>query len=164
MTTVTGRGPEQMALLAARIRQADPVLQRQLRARMKDAAGPVVDAVKASILAMPSHHAGHLRDDVAKTVTARVSFLKTGVRLDITSNGARMPQGQGNMPALIDSATGWGHPVFLRHRTLRQRKHWTWVRQRGKPGWFEQPISDKAPDLRAAVEAAMDATARQAGG
>jgi hypothetical protein len=162
-TQVGGPGPDEMRLLAGRIRAADPTLKTELRKNMKAAAGPLVAKVQQSILDMPSRHAGGLRKDVARTVTSQLSIQKTGVHLAIVSYGARMPAGMTNLPALMDAPTGWGHPVFERHSRRRQRKHWTWVRQRGKPGWFENTISGEAKTIRQAAQDAMDATARKIG-
>jgi hypothetical protein len=153
-----------MRLLAVRIRAADAGLRRELRQNMKAAAAPVVARVQQSILDMPSKHGGDLRREVAKTVTSRVSLAKTGVQLTILSSGSKMPAGKTNLPAEMDRATGWGHPVFERKSRRRQRKHWTWVRQRGKVGWFENAVAGEARQLRQAVQDAMDTTARKAGG
>jgi hypothetical protein len=160
---VGGPGPDEMRLLAVRIRSADPVLKAELRKNMKAAAGPLVAKVQQSILDMPSKHAGGLRKDVARTVTSQLSVQKTGVHLAIVSYGTRMPEGMTNLPALMDAPTGWGHPVFERRLRRRFRREWTWVRQRGKPGWFEDTISGEAKALRQAAQDAMDATARKIG-
>lgn len=162
-TQVGGPGPDEMRLLAARIRAADPALKAELRKNMKAAAGPLVAKVQQSILDMPSKHGGGLRKEVARTVTSQLSVQASGVHLAIVSYGARMPEGKTNLPAEMDRPTGWGHPVFERHSRRRQRKHWTWVRQRGKVGWFEDTISGEAKALRQAAQDAMDATARKIG-
>lgn len=162
MTQVTGPGPAQMVLLAQRIRAADAGLRRELRKNMQAAAGPVVARVRQSILDMPSRHAGDLRREVAATVTATVSLAKSGVQLNIISDGRKMPAGKTNLPAEMDEPGGWGHPVF--GRPTRSRGEWTWVRQHGKTGWFEATIAGQAPQLRRAVQDAMDAAAAKAGG
>ena len=109
---VTGPGVLDMKLLAARLKDADPVLKRELRRNFKAAAEPVIGDVEQSILLMPSHHDGTLRREVAKTVAAGTSFTAAGVRVQIDSNGAKMPPGKGTLPHHLDSAKGWKHPVW----------------------------------------------------
>jgi hypothetical protein len=150
---VTGSGPADMKLLAARLREADPALRRELRRNMKALAGPVVSRVQASILSMPSHHDGSLRGQVARTVSASAGFTRAGVRLEIVSSGRKMPAGEDRLPGFLDSARGWNHPVFGNRDV--------WRRQHGKTGWFENPITSAGPALKRAAQAAMDETAHR---
>lgn len=164
MAKVTGPGPAELKALAERLREADPKLRLELRRNMRKAADPLVREVQASILAMPSVHGSppgrsSLRAAIARTVAASVGMTKAGVRVDIVSLGARMPQGEQNLNKLTDQRRGWGHPVFGRH--WQTRKEWTWVRQFGRPGWFEGTISDHARDVQAQIQAAMDETKRK---
>ena len=152
---VTGSGVLDMKLLAAKLRDADPKLKRELRRNFKDAAEPVLGDVEQSILLMPSHHDGTLRRDVAKTVVARTSFSSGGVRVQIDSLGQRMPAGKESLPFHADSAKGWRHPVYGHEDR--------WVRQYGKPEWFERPIADNAREFQAAGQRALDETQRKLG-
>lgn len=158
---VTGSGVDEMKLLAARLREADPKLKRELRRNFRDAAKPLVQAVQQSILTMPSHHDGQLREEVAKTVVLRTSFSASGVRVNIDSVGSKMPEGKGTLPHHLDSDKGWNHPVW--GRGPRGRWHWTRRRQHGKPGWFERPIADNAREFRDAALKAIDAVERELG-
>lgn len=184
MTQITGGGAEQMRLLAARIRQADPAFKRELLRRFRDASRPVTAAAVASIESMPSHHDGTLRGEVAKTIRASVGVTRSDVRLDITSLGSRMPRGETNLPAYLDSAKGWSHPVYAQGprfhlgrshaakyrrrpaalRPMVKRGSWTWVHQMGKPEWFEGAIGPLARGLQRDVSAAMEETKRKLGG
>jgi len=152
---VTGPGVPEMKLLAERLKEADPVLKRELRRNFKDAAEPVAGDVQQSILLMPSKHGGTLRREVAKTVTVRTSFASSGVRVAIESLGARMPPGKQTLPHHLDSPKGWNHPVYGRKET--------WRHQMGKPGWFEVPITQNARQFRDAALAAIDAVERELG-
>ena len=158
---VTGPGVTEMKLLAARLKEADPKLKRELRKNFRDAAEPVIGDVEQSILLWPSHHDGTLRREIIKTVGARTSFSSSGVRVSIDSTGSKMPPGKGTLPHHIDSDKGWNHPVYargdrftLRRSRARKYRHlkeslkplvkqgaWTWTHQLGKPGWFEKPQS-----------------------
>jgi hypothetical protein len=159
--TVTGGGPAEMKLLAVRLREADPALQRELRRNMRAAAGPIVARVRASILSMPAVHGSPpgrvpLREALARTVNSSVRLTPKGVQADIVSLGSRMPRGEGNLNAYTGALRGWGHPVFE-----QRGREKVWVRQHGKPGWFERPITQAAPALKAAVQDAMDETKRK---
>jgi hypothetical protein len=65
-----------------------------------------------------------------------------------------MPPGKGNLPHLANEASGWGHPVFGRSGVARG--DWTWVREWGKPHWFEEPITRSAGDVKRAAQQAID--------
>jgi hypothetical protein len=180
---VTGPGVLDMKLLAAKLKEADPALKRELRKNFRDAAKPLVRDVQQSILTMPSHHAGQLREEVAKTVVLRTSFAASGVRVNIDSVGSKMPQGKGTLPHHLDSGKGWNHPVYargprftLRRSRARKYRHlkedlkplvkqgaWTWTHQEGKPGWFEKPIADNAREFRDAALKAIAETEKHLG-
>ncbi len=157
-TRVTGTGPAEMKALAARLREADPALKRALRRNMRDIAAPTVARVQASILSMPSHHAGQFRAHIAATVTSSVGITRNGVQISILSRGAKMGPGQGEdtLPKHVDSRRGWAHPVFARRGRER-----VWVRQMGKPGWFEDPIGRSGPAVQRACQQAMDEVKRK---
>jgi hypothetical protein len=181
---VTGPGVLDMQLLAAKLKDADPVLKRELRKKFRDAADPIVEDVQGSILAMPSKRKEKtLRAEVAGTVVLRTSFARNGVRVNIDSLGQRMPQGKETLPRHLDSVKGFNHPVFARgprfrpgpsrarkyrhlaeaERPLVKRGAWTWVRQYGKPRWFEGPIADGAREFRNAALQAIKETERHLG-
>lgn len=160
-TRVTGTGPEEMKLLAARLREAPKSLRSKLRKEFRAAAGPTVRRVQASILDMPSVHGSvpgkvPLREAIARTVTASAAITASGVRLDIVSYGTRMPRGEQSLPKHTDSARGWGHPVFARRGRDR-----VWVHQHGKTQWFEDPIARSARAIQDACQRAMDSVARE---
>lgn len=148
---VTGGGPEEMKRLAARLRDADKVLRKELRKALTDAADPLTGAVREAIEASPSGHDGTLRGEVSRTVTSAVRFAGSQVTLSVTSAGARMPGGKGDLPAYLNGK-GWRHPVYGR-RSVFQRSRAT--------GWFDQTISDRADSLRGSVESALDETRRK---
>jgi hypothetical protein len=159
---VTGDGVLRMKLLAARLKEADPALKRELRKKFRDAAQPLVEDVQKSILTMPSRRKeGTLRAEVAKTVVLRTSFSSAGVRVNIDSLGQKMPPGKDTLPRHLDSVKGWNHPVW--GHGPRGKWHWTRRRQHGKPGWFERPITDGAREFRDAALAAIAETGKHLG-
>lgn len=159
---VTGSGVLDMKMLAAKLKDAGPALKRNLRKNFRDAAAPVAEDVRKSILAMPSHHAGTLRAETARTIVVRTSFSSAGVRVNIDSLGQRMPQGKGTLPHHLDSAKGWNHPVW--GHGPRSRWHWTRTRQHGKAGWFEAPVIADAREFRDAALRAIAETEKHLGG
>lgn len=167
---VTGGGAEEMKRLAARLRDADKVLRKELRKALTEASDPVVGAVREAIQASPSKHDGTLRGEVARTVSASVGTSGSQVTLAIVSRGSKMPEGKGNLPSYLNDDKRWKHPVFGRaiaeiEAQVGGRGHgrgWTWVKQSSHAGgWFDQTISGRAPELRRSVESAMDETARK---
>jgi hypothetical protein len=187
MAEITGTGVPEMKALAVKLRAADPALQRELRRQFRQIANPLAESARQSIMSMPAKDEDappHLRAEVAKTVYASVGITKTGVRVDIVSNGNRMPEGMRNIPAYLDQPQGWSHPVFAHGerfhlgrsrarkfrfrpavlRPLVKRGSWTWVKQVGKPGWFEGPLEARAGfEGRDAAQAAIESVKRKLG-
>lgn len=152
MAKVAGTGPAELRLLSAKLRAADPALRRELLRQFRKVAAPTVRRVQASALGMPAvkYHEG-LREQVARTVYASTGVTKAGARLNIVSAGRRMPEGKENLPAYMNRARGWGHPVFQ-----RRGRRAVWVRQHGDTSWFESPVIQAAPALRQAAQRAID--------
>lgn len=187
MAQIKGTGISDMRELAVKLRAADPALKRDLQKRFRAQARPVVRAVQRSILEMPAEHGGSkpgtvpLRTAVARTVGSSARVRKDGIEVAITSRGSRMPQGEESMPKHLDSSRGFAHPVYARGarfslRPSRARKYrgvprsarplvhegrWTWVRQLGKPQWFEAPVQQSAAQWRREAQAAIDEVRRR---
>jgi hypothetical protein len=188
---VTGPGVTEMQLLAARLKGANPALRRNLARQLRAEAGPAAQAAQLAVRTAPARHRPGrgmphptaLRDEIAATVSVSVSTART-VTVTITSTAAKMPPGKDTLPKHFDSSRGWAHPVFGRgdrfrlapshaaryrglpeeQRPLVKRGNWRWVRQMGRPQWFEQPIADHAPEFRRAAEQAIADTVRELGG
>jgi hypothetical protein len=153
---VTGDGPSKMKELTVKLKTADPMLKRELRRALKDAASGAADAARASILSMPGAKVGKppLRESVANSVTVRVG-LASAIQVSITAEPNKMPPGEGNMPKKLNEAT-FSHPVF------GDRK--VWVKQRGKSNWFDDSITRAGPDAQQKISDAMDVTAEYIAG
>ncbi len=155
MATVTGGGREEMHRLAARLKEADTDLRKNLAKQFRQAAKPVVQATQNAVLSSPSKHDGTLRREVAKTVSASVLMSARQVQLNIVSRGTRMPEGKGNLPAYLNDDKRWKHPVY-------GHRHRKWAKQESRAkGWFNDTISGRADDLRAAAETALEETAKK---
>lgn len=154
MARVTGGGREEMHRLAAALKNADKELRGNLRKQFRQAANPVVGAVREAIQASPSKHEGSLREEVARTVSAQVLMSAAQVQLNIVSRGSRMPAGKQTLNGYLNDSKRWKHPVYGHRKT--------WVHQRSHAeGWFTDTISGRADDLRRAAEAALEETARK---
>lgn len=175
---ITGDGVRKAKELAVKLKTADPLLKRELRRALKDAAGTAADAARSSILAMPATQTGTppLRPAVANSVTVRVGM--TGqIQVSIVAEPNKMPPGMGNMPKKLNQETFW-HPVYgsrlgeqasvlLKKAGGKGGGHgraWTWVEQRGKPGWFDDSINKAGPETQAKISDAMDVTAEYLAG
>lgn len=158
-TRVTGTGPLELKRLLADLHTADPKLRARLRREMKAAAEPVTDAVRRSALEMPAvKYQKGLRDEIASTISMRVSITRAGVRVTISALGTKMPAGKEHLVVHTDRARGWGHPVYADRS--KPRDQWAWVRQWGTVGWFERPVIRENDRFKAAVQRAIAATAR----
>lgn len=185
MARITGGGVADMRELAVALKTADPKLKRNLRRRMRAAGRPIVGDVQRSILDMPSRDQTRtLRGEVAGTVGSSIRITAAGIRMDIVSQGSKMPAGMGTLPKHLDAAGGFAHPVFARgsrftmgpSKAARYRKTpeaqrpqvkvgaWTWTRQHGKTQWFEEPVIRRYRELEAAMRDAMEDTRRELGG
>ena len=156
MAQVKGDGVVRLKVLAGKLKEADPKLRRELRRKMSAEAGPLVRKVQRSVLDMRSAHSGDhsFREQLAGTVHAQVRSTRAGVQVEIISSGDRMPPGMGKLPEYTDRARGWGHPVY--DGPPRPRADWNWVRQVGKPGWFERPVAASHSDFKRAAQDAID--------
>lgn len=153
-----------MLVLAARLADADKRLQRELRKRFTEAAKPVAAKARQAIESAPSHHGGRLRSEIAGTVRVSVSTSRTrGPSVAIVSEGRKMPPGKDRLPLLFDDRM-FRHPVFGgRAGELSVRRHgrgWTWVYQRGHPGWFHETIAREKERFQQAALEVLDETAR----
>lgn len=176
---LTGTGPAELKILAARLRTADPELKRDLRRRFRSAAGDAADAVQRSALALPAEkYQEGLRAQVAATIRVETRITRSGITVSIVSDGRRMPPGKASLPRHMDSPKGWSHPVFpqgprfrlrpsraARYIGIRASKrplvhegNWTWVHEMSRPFWFEQPIMDRQRQLTDALQRAVNDT------
>lgn len=127
-------------------------LRKHLNDKLRDAARPILHEVKRNIRDMPTGtgisagrrgiQRGHtgLRRDISN---ATLMEMRTyGVQLRVA--GAQLGD-RHNLPADIDSFTGWRHPTFA---------HLPWVHQAGHP-WFRETIRRHAPEYKQALYEAL---------
>jgi hypothetical protein len=134
-------------------------LRRDLAKEMRAALAPAVAEAQSGIKSMPSRGLPHtgppLRAAIARQIKAeaRLSGRSTGAR--VKARKKSMPRGFANAPKRTNSQKGWRRQIFGRG---------VWVEQRGRPGWFDDPMQRNATQYRAAVLDAMEATAKRIAG
>lgn len=124
---------------------------------LRKAVDPAKDQAKSAIMSM--HSTGLTRGAPLRAAIA--SQVKTEIRISGDTAGIRvkagrrgMPRGFGQAPRRTNAPEGWRHPVFGRDTRI-------WVRQIGKPGWFDDTLSAGRNEYRLAIHRAMEATARR---
>lgn len=154
---------------ALKYEQDGAVMRRDLLQGLRNAVKPAVQGAKSSIMSMPAgglrqqsngtYHlgskkqaGGSMRRAIARQVKTEVKLTGKAAKVKVKVRRKGMPRGFNNAPAAYNSAKGWRHPVI---GTGGQR----WVSQRGKPGWFDEPLRSHREQYRAAVQAAMQRTA-----
>jgi len=149
---------EGLAALVRALRAEDDgkQLRKELARNMRAALRPAAAEAKSSIMAMSSAGlptAPALRSSVAKKIRPEVKLggRWSGARVKAfkTKNVRNFP----NAPKRLNRAGGWRHPVFGNREV--------WVQQRGKTDWFDRSFEGRESEYRAAVEQAMEDTARR---
>lgn len=125
-------------------------LRRQLAKDLRQAVEPAVASAKAQIMSMGSaglpHEGEPLRAAIARQVKAQTTLTakSAGVRVRVSTRG--MPRGFRHAPRRTNR-DNWRHPLFGNRDV--------WVTQRGKPGWFDDPLNARRAEYRARVERAV---------
>jgi hypothetical protein len=157
-TTVTSQDLADLAL-AIRFEQDGAVMRRELLQELRKASRPAKDAAKASILSMSSSGlrtgSSSLRQAIAKEIRQETRLTGKSAKVKIKVRKQQI-RGFKNPAKHTNSAKGWRHPVFPQRGREGET---TWVRQVGKPGWFDDEMQRHREEYRAAVKAAMDRTA-----
>jgi hypothetical protein len=155
--------------IAIKYEENGAVLRRDLMRALRTAVKPAVGAAKASIMAAPAgglrqqsngrwhlgsrkQAGGSMRKAIARQVKTEVSLTQRSAKVKVKVRKRNMPRGFRNAPKAWGLPKGWRHPVIGTDGTR-------WVQQIGKPGWFDEPLRSHRAQYRAAVEAAMQATA-----
>lgn len=152
---------ENLADLAMAIRYENDgqAMRKELLQNLRKAVKPAVAGAKSSIMSMPSTGlrapGGSLRRAIAREVRTEIKLTghAAKVRVKVRKRGIR---GFNNPAKRTNAAEGWRHPVFPKNGRKNEAR---WVRQIGKPGWFDDSMQRHRAEYRAAVQAAMDKTA-----
>lgn len=155
---VGGTGPYKLRVLSARLREAGNEgkgLRRELMKQITEAARPLAKEISSLDHLkpyLPDRYAAILSADIS--VRAARSFGKNpGIEIR-----AKARQHKRKVKLLDEGFIN--HPVFARG----ERSEWNWSnRQTGgmKPGFFTDPTSKAAPEIRSRVLRAMTDTAKK---
>lgn len=130
-------------------------LRRQMSRNMRAALDPAVADARAGIQGMPSTTGGSpgLRQEIAKRIKAeaRLTGRQTGAR--VKARQTPNLRGFRHAPKRTQSRKGWRRPVFGNRNA--------WVRQEGRRGWFDDAMTKRRREYRAAVKKAVDDMAKR---
>jgi hypothetical protein len=138
-------------------------LQRDLTRAVRAEGTPTLAAVRSAWLSIEvtSDRGGKVRPDTSTrlrwrtALATRIAATPKGV--SITVNGRAIDPIYGNTLAWYLNASGrpWRHPIFGRRANSAD-----WAVQRGQEVFFST-VRARQPAFRAAIEAAMESTARR---
>lgn len=140
------RGSRQLAALAARLKaEGRGDLRRELLRRIRSASKPALqDIPQSAYRTLPRR--GGLAERVGKQAySLRSRLAGASASVSITGRG---------MKELLDINRG-----RLRHPLFGNRDHW--FGQQVEPGFFEDPIERRAPQIRREIEKAMTDVGRR---
>jgi|SRR6185369_209755 len=137
-------------------------LARDLRRNLRVVVQPALEAARAAILTMPSQSVRQpsLRASVAKQTKIVVRTTGRHPGISIVSSKKGMPRGFRNAARHLNAKGGWRHPVYQRISPAGKEIN-VWVRQIGKPGWFDGTIRPFKQPAKEAAAAALREAARR---
>ena len=141
------------------------LLRKRLGQRMREGVKPVVPALRASALAIPSKRgrsnqsrsrrgnaSGSLRIAIAKATQVKVGYSGRNVGARVRVDASKLPEGQQLLPKLMDGVAGpWRHPLF------GDSEHW--YAQEPHP-YFRDVAYRFAPYVHYHLQKAIDDTLR----
>ena len=143
----TIRGAEEFIRLSKALKHAGQTeLRKELNRSLRAAAKPLIPKARAEALRrLPSK--GGLAKQVSKEP------MRVQVRTGATTAGVRIVVGrkQGGARA--------ANRGFIRHPVFGNRE--VWVDQKVPADWFDEPLTKSAPEVRRALEGAMNDIAEQ---
>jgi hypothetical protein len=139
-------GTKQLTTLARRLKEAgDGQLRRELLAGIRKSGRKILpDIPQSAYRTLPRR--GGLADRVARQ--------KFALRTSLSGSSASVRIGATGMKELRDINRG-----RLRHPLFGNRDHW--YQQQIEPGFFDEPIERRAPDVRREIQQVMNDVARK---
>lgn len=138
------RGADQFLALSKALKHAGRTeLRKELNKRMRDGAKPLIPKARAEALSRLPQRGG-----LAKQISKEPARVQTRTGKD---PGVRIVVGKKRGGARAANR-GWiRHPVFGNREK--------WVDQKVTPGWFDEPMQASAPDIRQALQQAIEEVA-----
>lgn len=122
------RGGQDLARITRELKHVGDgkTLRKRFSKELRAAAKPMVPAVRASIMAIPTHGDKHtgLRSRMARAtkLTVRTSGKQAGVAVRV--DGRKMPPGEGALPAYMEGTKKpWRHPTWGTPPYVTQQGH-----------------------------------------
>jgi hypothetical protein len=118
---------------------------RDLAVSLAEALRPAVAELRGAVLGMSSGGLPHTGESLRGAVAGHieVEMRRAGAVIRATKRG--MPRGFINAPKRLNARRGWRRQVY----------GGVWVRQLGKPGWFDDTVARGHERYRAAAQAAL---------
>lgn len=123
-------------------------LGEEFRQALRSEADQLASRAQAEVMRIPVYTGQHsgLRTRVARGVGSKIT--RTGVQITSSMN----ERDEANLPAYLDSQSGWRHPVF-------GNRH-VWVRQMTGGSWFRATIERGQPEIERRLEDIFQDAAR----
>lgn len=152
MADVRVEGAEQLRALSKALRAAGRKdLQRELGKAVNRATKPMVDDAKASVMSIPAKGTSGTRGTRAQIARhVRRQRRQGGVKIWVATG---LDRGRRAVAASWENKGEVVHPVFGIPGTRAVT--------RGRRDWFRGPVSRRAPQVRAALQVAMNDVARK---
>lgn len=143
--------------IAKGLRGADnKEIRKQFSRQLREAAKPMVPAVRRSIKAIPSKTGNRkgLRARMSKAVKLEVKTSGRQAQVSLRVDGRKMPNKEGSLPAYMDGRKSpWRHPVFGQDQWVAQRPHPFFERATASLGAQSQAKVQKAVrDIKKQIE------------
>jgi hypothetical protein len=150
--------PSQLAAISARLKEiGEEGLVRELSRQIGQAVAPVPGKIRAGLKPhLPDRYAEVL--DADTNIGRRTTTTPDGTQVIIyaTNKSLRKRRLQ-----RLDDGILW-HPLFGRFPRRDPRNRW--FEQEVQPGWFTGPVEEAAPQVRDAIQQALDEVVRKAVG
>lgn len=146
----------ELSFVARRLRDAaDGGLRKELGDAINAAAEPIAERIREELpVYMPNRYAGVLDADLSLVVYKFLGRAEPGVTIRASTRVKKRKL----------RTLNYG---ILRHPLFGNREHWYEQGPEGKgmmPGWFDQPAEESAPEVRAAIESAIEDTLQKIAG
>lgn len=135
-------------------RMDDRELLRRFRKELRQAARPLVPAVRASIRQIPSsrpYSPQGLRGQMARATGLQVKTSGRQAAVVIRVDGRKMPAHMKSLPAMAEGKKRWRHPVYGNRAN--------WVQQQPHP-YFYKVMRAAGPRAKAGVTRVIDGVTR----
>lgn len=156
MAEVEIRGGAELRRITAELRRmGGGELTKKLRRNLRAAAQPMVPAVRASIMQIPTkgEKSTGLRRQMAKATRLELRTVGRQAGIAIRVDGRKMPSRRGTLPSYMEGTRKrWRHPVYGNRNN--------WVQQSPHP-YFYNVVRNLGPKSRAAIQQALAEATRE---